>query len=127
MLDLAAREGNEAVALQKVKDTLPQQIGDDAYMIAEVEAIPQVNTLVAIGFIVGRQSRQHTQFDPRGVAVLLNRANDFDGTARFPLFIIRLNDFAKGTLTQEFDDGVWKEKKVRSITSMLASTPTSIG
>jgi hypothetical protein len=36
----------------------------------------------------------------------LNGANDFDSAARFALFVVRFNDFAKGALAQEFDHRV---------------------
>lgn len=56
-LNLTARKGNEAVALEEVKHALSQQIGDNAYMVAEVKAISEVNTLVAVGLVVGCQCR----------------------------------------------------------------------
>ena len=106
MLDLAAREGNKAVALEEIKHTLAQQIRDDAYMVPEIKAVPQVDAFVAVGFVVRGQSREHAQFNPGGVTVLLDGADDFDGTARFPLFVIRFDDLTEGTLTQEFDNRV---------------------
>jgi hypothetical protein len=52
LLDLTAREGNESVTLQEVKHTLTQQICHDAYMVPEIKAVPQVDALVAVGFII---------------------------------------------------------------------------
>lgn len=128
-LDLTARKGNEAVALEEVKHALSQQIGDNADMVAEIEAILEVNTLVAVGLVVGCQSRQYAQFNSRSVAVLLNRANDLDGTAGLPLLVVRLDHLPKSTLTQEFDDGVCREaqKSARSLDPSLFSPLTSIG
>lgn len=40
MLDLAAGKGHKIVALQEVEDALPEQVGDDADVIPEVEALP---------------------------------------------------------------------------------------
>jgi hypothetical protein len=36
----------------------------------------------------------------------LNGADDFDGTARFALFVIGFDDLTKGTLAKEFDNRV---------------------
>lgn len=54
-LDLTAGEGNESVTLQEVKHTLSQKIGDDADMVAEVKTIPEMDTLVAVGLVIGGQ------------------------------------------------------------------------
>lgn len=40
MLDLAAGERHKIIALQKVEDALPEQVGDDADMVPKVEALP---------------------------------------------------------------------------------------
>ena len=58
-LDLAAREGNKLVALEKVENTLAKQVCDYAYMIAKVEAIAKVNTFIPVQAVVLRQCLQY--------------------------------------------------------------------
>ena len=59
-----------------------------------------MNTFIAVALVIRGQGRQHSKFDPRGIAVLLDRADNFDGTSVFSLFIIGLNHLSKGTLTE---------------------------
>ena len=58
-LDLAARKGNKLVALEKVEYTLAEQVCDNAYMVAKVEAIAEVNTFVPVQAVVLRQRLQY--------------------------------------------------------------------
>ena len=39
ILNLTAGKGNEAVALQKIKNTLPKQVRDNANVIAIIKAV----------------------------------------------------------------------------------------
>lgn len=55
-MDLATGKRDEAVALEEIKDTLTQQICDDAYMVSVVEAISQVDALVTVVLVIRRQS-----------------------------------------------------------------------
>ena len=52
VLNLAAGKGNKIIALEKVKDTLSKQVGDDADMFPEFKAVPQVNALVPIALVI---------------------------------------------------------------------------
>lgn len=54
-LNLTARKGNKSVALQEIKHTLAQKIRDDADVVSEVEAIAEVDALVAVGLVIGSQ------------------------------------------------------------------------
>lgn len=72
MLDLTAGEWHESIALEEIKDALSQQIGHDANVVPEVKAIPEVNAFVAVGFVVGSESRQYSQLNAGSVAIFLN-------------------------------------------------------
>jgi len=45
---------HELVLLEEVEDTLAEKIGDDADVVLEVEAVPQVDTLISVILIVLR-------------------------------------------------------------------------
>jgi hypothetical protein len=81
-LNVRAWERREAITLQKIENTLAVEIGYDAYVIPEVEAVAQMDALVAIISIVGSQCREDPEFDPTGITILLHRTNDFDGAPR---------------------------------------------
>jgi len=49
---MTAGKWNKLIALQKVKDTLAEQICDDANVISEVESVAQVDALVSVVFVV---------------------------------------------------------------------------
>jgi hypothetical protein len=77
-------------------------------VVPEVEGIPQVNALVSVGFVVQGQGGENAQLNAGGIAVLLNGSNDLDGTF-CPLFlVVGLHHFAKGPLTEELDDIIYK-------------------
>ena len=63
--------------------------------------------LVAVVLVVESQGGQDSQLYSRSVAVLLNGTNDFDGTFRFLLRVIRFDDFAKSALSQELDNFIY--------------------
>ena len=48
MLYLTAGERYETIALQKIKDALSKQVGDDADMVPKIETFPKVYTLVTV-------------------------------------------------------------------------------
>lgn len=104
LLNLTAGKWNETIAFEEVENALAKQIGDDADMVAEIKAVSKMYTFVAVALVVGGQSGQHAQLNPRGISVFLDRSNDFDGTTRFPLLVVSFDDFTKGALAQEFDD-----------------------
>lgn len=52
VLDLTAGERDKSIALQEVEHTLTQQIRDNAYMVPVVETVPEMDTFVAVTFIV---------------------------------------------------------------------------
>ena len=106
VLNLTAGEWHKAVSLQKIEDTLPQQISHDTDVIAIVKTVPQVDALVAVLLVIGGQCGQHPKFNPRSIPVLLDRADDLDGTAGLTLLVKRFNHLSEGTLPQEFDDRV---------------------
>ena len=51
-LYLAAWERHEPIALEKVEDTLSKQVCDNAYVIAEIEAVPKMYAFVSILSII---------------------------------------------------------------------------
>jgi hypothetical protein len=53
-LDVRARKWGELVDLQEVKHALPIEIGDDANMLSEVKALPQVYALIAVVLVILR-------------------------------------------------------------------------
>lgn len=58
LLNVGAGKGYELVALKKVKDTLAEQVSDNADVVAEVKRVSQVDTLVAVVLVVACQRRQ---------------------------------------------------------------------
>ncbi len=82
MLYLTARKGHKGVAFEEIKDALTKQICDNAYVISEIEALPQVYAFISILSVVVRQSLKDSQLDPRSVSVLLHCSDYFDGTFR---------------------------------------------
>ena len=69
-------------------------------MVPVIETITQMNTFIAIALVVRGKGRQDSQFDPRGITVLLDGANDFDGTPRLSLLVVGLDYLPKSTLTE---------------------------
>lgn len=76
---MAVWKRNKTVAFQEVEETEVEEIGDNAYMTAEIEAVLKVNAAVPILGIVLSQGLQCSKLDLRCVAVLLHGANDLDG------------------------------------------------
>lgn len=100
VLDLSAGKGHEAVAFEKIKDTLAQEIGNNANVVAIVETVAQVNAFIPVGLVVRGQGRQDSQFDSRRIAVFLDRADNFDCTAIPALFVVGLHHFSERPLSQ---------------------------
>jgi hypothetical protein len=104
VLDLAVRKRHETVALQEVENALAKEVHNNANMAAVVEAVPEMYASVSIFVVVGLQGRQYTQLYSRGIAILLDRANDFDGDKSVSFPIASLDHLAKSALTKEAAD-----------------------
>lgn len=100
LLDMRAWEGDEAVALEEVEHALAVEVGDDADVVAEVEAVSKVDAPVDVVLVIRGQGRQHPQFDAAGIAIFWYRADDLDGAlCAFPL-VVGLDHLAKGALAE---------------------------
>jgi hypothetical protein len=55
LLDLTAGKWDEAIAFEEVENALAKQIGDNADMVAEIKAVSEMYTFVAVALIVGGQ------------------------------------------------------------------------
>lgn len=105
-LDMCTRERHETVPFEEIEHALPEEVGHDTDMIPVVEAVSEVDALVAILFVVRRQRRQDSEFDPGGVAVLLDRTDNLYRTHGLSLLVICLGDFAECPLAQQSHDGI---------------------
>jgi hypothetical protein len=103
---LAVWEWDEAVAFEKIEDTLPEQVHDNADMASEVETISEVDAAIPILDIVGLECLQYSKFDSAGIAVLLDRPDNFDSHIFVSPHISGLNDLAKGSLAEELVDSI---------------------
>jgi hypothetical protein len=63
-LDMSARKWRKAVCLQEVKHTLSIKVGDDAYVVAEIKAVPQVDAFVPVMTIVLGKCRENSELNP---------------------------------------------------------------
>jgi hypothetical protein len=104
VLDLAVRERHETVALQEVENALAEEVHNNANVAAVVEAVPEMYASVSIFVVICLQSRQYTQLYPRGIAILLDRANDFDGYKSISFPIASLDHLAKSALAKKAAD-----------------------
>ena len=59
-LYLTTWERHELVPLEEIEDTLAEEIGNNTYMIAEVEAISKMDALVAVFSIVVGECRENS-------------------------------------------------------------------
>lgn len=64
VLDLAVRKRHETIALQEVENALAEEVHNNAYMAAIIEAVPKVYASISIFVVIGLQSRQYTQLYP---------------------------------------------------------------
>ena len=55
VLDLTAGKRHKPVTLQKIKHTLPEEIGHNADVVSEIKTITEVDALVAVGLVVRGQ------------------------------------------------------------------------
>ena len=101
---MRVREWCELVHLQEVKDALAVEIRDNANVIPKVKAVTKVDTPIAVVPVIRCQGRQDTEFYPRCIAILLDGADDFDGTLGLLFTIPGFHNFAKCALTKQFDD-----------------------
>lgn len=65
-----------------------------------------MDAFVPVVLVVLRQRREDAQLNARCIAILLYRADDFDGDLGLSLPVPGLNDLAKGTLAKQADDRV---------------------
>lgn len=107
-MDLTVGKRNKVVALEKVEDTLTQQVHNDADVPSVVEAITEVYAPIPVLGIVGFQRSQHSQLDARGVPVFLYGADDLDRHQLVLSPICGLHNLTKGTLAKQFDNGVYR-------------------
>ena len=106
VLNLTAREWHEAVTLQKVENTLAQQVCNYTYVVPEIEAVAEVYAFVAVFLVVHGKSGKYSKLDSRSIAVFLHRTYDLDSTPGFPSLVKCLDDFSEGSLAEQFDDVV---------------------
>ena len=100
VLNLRARKRHEAVPLQEIKDALPKQICDNAYMISEVERVPKVYAFVPVRLVVELECGKDSQLYSRSVSVFLHRSNDLDCAFGFLFLVVCLYNFTKGALAE---------------------------
>jgi hypothetical protein len=106
-LDVRAGEWREAVPLQKVEHALAIEVGDNADVIPEVEAVAEMNALVAVASIVGGQCGEDSQFNATSIAVLLHRPNDFDSTFGLLSPVPCFDHLSERPLAQKLDDFIY--------------------
>ena len=75
-------------------------------MIPEIESVSEMDTFVSVGSVVGCKGGEDPQLNARGIAILLHRADDFDGDFGLSFPVPGLDDFAKGSLAEKAVDGV---------------------
>ena len=102
-LDLTIRERDEVVAFEEIKDTGPEQIHNYAYVAPKVETIAEVDAPVTVLLVIGFESLQDSEFDPRSIPVLLYGPNDLDSDKLARLAIPSLYDLAECSLAEELD------------------------
>lgn len=127
LLDVSAGERHKGIALEEVKDALAQEVGDDADVVAEVERVSQVDTLVAVVLVVACQRRQDPQLDATSIAVFLHRADDLDGHVGISPAVVCLYHLAKGALAEELHDRVCRERVSATRTMSWQRRLTSLG
>lgn len=109
MLNVTARKRHKLIAFEKVKDTLAEEVCDDANVIPKVEGVAKMYTLVAVLFVVGCECRKYSELYPRSVSVLLNGANNLDCDFDSSFVIVCLDDFAECALAEELDNRVCEQ------------------
>lgn len=107
-LYLTVGEGHKLIALEEVENALAQQIHDDADVPSVIKAITEVDTSIPILRVIRFQGSEHPQLDSRSIPIFLDGADDLDGHQLVLPPIGCLDDLAKGTLTEEFDNLVWQ-------------------
>ena len=107
ILDVGAREGSKTVRLQEVEDTGSEKICYNTDVVEEIEAVAQMNALVAVVLIVHGEGGQDSKFNPRSVTILLHGADDLDCTLGALSPIVSFDNLAKSTLTEKLDDLIW--------------------
>lgn len=69
-------------------------------MASVVKAIPEMDATIPVLIVVGLESGEHSQLDPRGVSVFLHGSNDFDGDCLVAFPVPGLDDLAKCALAK---------------------------
>lgn len=113
-LNLTVGKRDEVVTLEKVEDAGAKQIHDDADVASEIETISQMNASIPVFLVVRLQSLQDSQFDPRGISILLDGPNDLDGNQLVSFPVASLDHLAKGSLAKKFVDLVWSPVSSRT-------------
>lgn len=103
-LDLAVGEGHEAVAFEKVKDTLAKEVHDDANVSTVVEAVPQVDASIPIILIICLQSGEYPEFDSRGITVFLHRSDNLNRDELVTSPVTGLDNLAESALAKQAHD-----------------------
>jgi len=124
---VSAGERHKGIALEEVKDALAQEVGDDADVVAEVECVSQVDTLVAVVLVVACQSRQDPQLDATSIAVFLHRTDDLDGHVGVSPSVVCLYYLAESALAEELHDRVCRERVSATLSVSLQRRLTSLG
>ncbi|KAI6767031.1 hypothetical protein HG531_011391 [Fusarium graminearum] len=71
-LNLAVRERNKAVALEKVKDTLVKQVHDDTDVAAVIKTVSEVDASVTVLLVVSFEGLKNAKFNSGGIPVFLD-------------------------------------------------------
>jgi hypothetical protein len=100
-LDLCAREWCEGIKFQEVEHALAQEVRYYTDVISEVEAIPKMNTLVAVVFVVLCKGGEDSKFNTRSVSILLDGTDDLDSTESALNSIISLDNFSECALSEQ--------------------------
>jgi hypothetical protein len=72
VLNLGTWERHKAVAFEEIKDTLSEQVCDNADVVPEVEGVSQMDALVPVVLVIEGKRGQDSQLDSRGIAILLH-------------------------------------------------------
>ena len=104
MLYLAAWKRHKLIALEKIEYTLSVKICDDADVISEIKTLAQMYAFVPVVGVVLTECLEYPQLDSRSISVFLHRAYNLDSNFPLPLPIGSLNDFTKGSLSEQFCD-----------------------
>ena len=106
MLDLAVGKGHKKRALEKIKDTLAEEVHDDANVSPKDEAVAEMHALVAVVWVVELECLEHANLYLRCLSVLLHRSDNLDGHKLICALIPGFHHLAKGALAENSYDAV---------------------